>query len=161
MPYPISVTIKKNRGGEINGPVTASGGGHDVSVGSSSSSRSLSLALASAFSAVPAAETRAILLGKLRENNIAEEAKRKIGDGTGSSPVVAGNGCYGAMDENRNVGGGARGGGRGGEREDGEGVARAIADACRDIVLKSLLGEATAVGGVGSPSGLRDEKRPA
>lgn len=86
------------------------------------------------------------------------EAKGKT---TGHYPASSAVAAVGdATDDDRGMGDGGGGNRGGGEREEGEGVARAIADACRDIVLKCLLGEATGAD-VGTAKGLGDGKRPA
>lgn len=113
----------------------------------------LAQTLADAFAAMPEEEVTAILVRKLREGAQAGRVRQWRGparDGGGSVPNRSGGGG----------GGGGRGeveGGRGGDggaaadapmtdlpcqgqREGGEGVAHAVADACRDIVLTCLLG---------------------
>lgn len=117
---------------------------------------SLAQTLASAFAAMPAAEVGAILIRTLGEG--AQIPSRGRGESVVPASGVAG--CLGSgMCDDRdevasNDGGEGQAGslsdacgaavagvvGHRGEREEGEGVAHAVADGCRELVLTCLVG---------------------
>lgn len=120
---------------------------------------SLAETLAAAFAVMPAAQVGAILMRKLREESRESSGRRR----EASVPDSGVAGCFGSgMHDDRGavvVGGGGDGQAAGslagdasaaaevtgvvacrGEREEGEGVAHAVADACRELVLTCLVG---------------------
>lgn len=119
---------------------------------------SLARTLASAFAAMPAAEVGSILVRKLREE--ARESGRRMESIPDNSDVSDVAGCFGSGmhddrgevvgDEEEEQAGALVDGSaveavpgvvcRRGEREEGEGVAHAVADACRELVLTCLVG---------------------
>ncbi len=145
--------LEKDEAGQGPGKGGARGGGGDAGVGAdawaASSAKLLDLAaelsgaaaagtegaapplaqtLAAAFASMPGEEVGAILLRKLGEG-AGEEGRRRRERGQG--------GDGGESTPGRSVGGGQ---GEVGGGEGGEGVAHAVADACRDMVLTCLLG---------------------
>ena len=151
--------------GDLSGAaaVAEAGAMAETGGGGREAASSLAETLASAFAVMPAAEVGAILLRKLREE--ARESSRRRESCVPDSGVA---GCFGSgMHDDRGEvvvgGGGERRAGslagsasspaaaaaeevagvvahRRGEREEGESVAHAVADACRELVLTCLVG---------------------
>lgn len=125
-------------------------------------SAALAQALASAFAAMPAAEVNAMLVRRVQEgkNGGGERTgvRREPGpEGAESKSEVDDGRDGGAVEERRTPDMGGSVGteavpmtgmpSRPGEIEKGEGVANAVADACRDMVLTCLLGGRPRSGG--------------